>query len=60
MIKYQIFLVQKPNQIEKLKINANRLDPYFPSEYTTNQKVQLIEKLVKNWHKEQKVKENSR
>lgn len=57
---YSVLEEEKPNQIEKLKINANRLDPYFPSEYTTNQKVQLIEKLVKNWHKEQKIKENSR
>ena len=57
---YSVLNEEKPNQREKLKINANRLDPYFPSEYTTNQKVQLIEKLVKDWHKEQLVKEKSR
>ena len=46
---YEILGEEKPNQREKLKIYADSLEGYFPSNYTPKQKVELIEKLVKEW-----------
>lgn len=51
---YEVLCEEKPNQKILIKIQADRLDQYFPSNYTDKQKVELIEKLVKSWH-EQKV-----
>ena len=51
---YDVLGEEKPNQKILIKIQADRLDQYFPSNYTDKQKVELIEKLVKSWH-EQKV-----
>lgn len=47
---YDILGEEKPNQKVQIKIQAERLDQYFPSNYTDRQKVELIEKLVKSWH----------
>lgn len=47
---YQILEEEKPNQREMIKIRADVLDDYFPKSYTPNQKIQLIEKLVKEWN----------
>ena len=44
---------EKPNQREQIKIRADKLSQYFPSDYTPKQKVELIEKLVKEWHDHQ-------
>lgn len=46
---YEILGEEKPNQREKIKIYADSLEGYFPSDYTPKQKVELIEKLVKEW-----------
>ena len=46
---YEILGEEKPNQREKLKIYADSLEGYFPSDFTPKQKVELIEKLVKEW-----------
>ncbi|WP_246543206.1 hypothetical protein [Fusibacter paucivorans] len=46
---YEILGEEKPNQREKLKIYADSLEGYFPSDYTPKQKVELIETLVKEW-----------
>lgn len=46
---YEILEEEKPNQREKLKIYADSLEGYFPSDFTPKQKVELIEKLVKEW-----------
>lgn len=45
---YEILDEEKPNQREKLKIYADTLEEYFPSNFTPKQKVELIEKFVKN------------
>lgn len=47
---YDVLGEEKPNQKVQIKIQAERLDKYFPSNYTDRQKVELIEKLVKSWH----------
>jgi len=38
---------EKPNQWEELKIYADTLEGYSPSDFTPKPKVELIEKLVK-------------
>lgn len=50
---YEILEEEKPNQREQIKIRADKLSQYFPSDYTPKQKVELIEKLVKEWHEKQ-------
>lgn len=47
---YDILEEEKPNQREKIKINSDRLNRYFPSNYTEKQKIELIEELVKQWY----------
>ena len=44
---------EKPNQREQIKIRADSLAKYFPEDFTPTQKVELIEKLVKEWHDHQ-------
>lgn len=44
---YDVLGEEKPNQKVQIKIQAERLDQYFPSNYTDRQKVELIEKLVR-------------
>lgn len=50
---YRILEEEKPNQREQIRIRSDRLNPYFPEDYTDRQKIDLIEKLVKEWHQEQ-------
>ena len=45
-------ILEEEKQREQIKITSNRLNKYFPSDYSEKQKVELIEKLVKQWHKE--------
>ncbi|MGC6176412.1 ParB/RepB/Spo0J family partition protein [Lacrimispora sp. 38-1] len=47
---YQIMEEEKPNQIEMIKIRADSLSKYFPKNFTVEQKIKLIEKLVKEWN----------
>ena len=58
---YLVLEEEKPNQREQIKIRADMLDDYFPDGFTPKQKVELIEKLVKEWHEKQTaVKERNR
>lgn len=57
---YNVLGEEKPNQKEQIKIRSDKLDKYFPPSYTERQKVDLIEKLVKGWHKQQSLKKGSR
>ena len=50
---YLVLEEEKPNQREQIKIRADTLDDYFPDGFTPKQKVELIEKLVKEWHEKQ-------
>ncbi len=58
---YSVLEEEKPNQREQIKIRADTLDDYFPDGFTPKQKVELIEKLLKEWHEKQTaVKERKR
>lgn len=50
---YLVLEEEKPNQREQIRIRSDRLNPYFPADYTDRQKIELIESLVKEWHREQ-------
>ena len=50
---YSVLEEEKPNQREQIKIRADTLDDYFTDGFTPKQKVELIEKFVKEWHKKQ-------
>lgn len=50
---YLVLEEEKPNQREQIRIRSDRLNPYFPEDYTDRQKIDLIESLVKEWHREQ-------
>ena len=50
---YLVMEEEKPNQREQIRIRSDRLNPYFPEDYTDRQKIELIETLVKEWHREQ-------
>ena len=41
----------KPNQKEQIKIPIERIQKYFPKEFTPAQQVELIEKLLAGWAK---------
>ena len=62
----RMFLIleqEKPNQREQIKIRADSPEKYFPEDFTLSQKVELIEKLVKEWHENRmqiNVAENNR
>ncbi len=57
---YNIIGEEKPNQREQIKIQSEKLNKYFPVDFTEHQKVELIEKLVKDWHAAQSLKKGSR
>ena len=60
-IMFKILEEEKPNQREQIKIRASTLEEYFPDDFTPKQKVELIERLVKEWHEKQiKDKERNR
>lgn len=48
---YEILQEIKPNQREQIKIPLERVSRYFPSDYTPAQQVELIEKLLESWAK---------
>ena len=50
---YLVLEEEKPNQREQIKIRSDRLNPYFPKDFTDRQKTDLIENLVKEWHQKQ-------
>ena len=57
---YNILGEEKPNQREQIKIQSEKLNKYFPADFTEHQKVELIENLVKDWHATQSLKKGSR
>lgn len=46
---YEILQETKPNQKEQIKIPLELVGKYFPADYTPAQQLELIEKLLKNW-----------
>lgn len=53
-LMFQILEQEKPNQREMIKIPAKILQKYIPKEYTTKEKVDLIERLVMEWYEKKK------
>jgi ParB family chromosome partitioning protein len=51
---FTILTEEKPNQKEKLTLNDERFDKYFPKSYTTQQKEELLAKLLENWWQKQR------
>lgn len=54
---YAVMGEEKPNQKLQIKIRADRIEKYFPKDFTENQKVELIEKLLQEWHGRQPKRE---
>ena len=57
---YEVLEEEKPNQQEQIKIKANVLEEYSPTDFTPKQKVELIEQLVKEWHEKQMITKSIR
>lgn len=48
---FSILTEEKPNQKEKLNIQRERIDRFFPSNFTEKQKEDLIVQLLESWYK---------
>ena len=48
---FSILTEEKPNQKEKLNIQCERIDRFFPKNYTEKQKEDLIVQLLESWYK---------
>lgn len=48
---YSILTEEKPNQKEKLNIQRERIDRFFPNNFTEKQKEDLIIQLLEGWYK---------
>ena len=51
---FTILTEEKPNQKEKLTLNDERFNKYFPKSYTVQQKEELLAKLLENWWQKQR------
>ena len=47
---FTVLSQEKPNQREQIRIRADTLADYFPEDYTMEQKVKVIQRLVKEWY----------
>ena len=47
----RILAEDKPNQREQIRLSANRIDRFFPKEYTPKQKEDTIIKLLADWQR---------
>lgn len=48
---FSILTEEKPNQKEKLNIQRERIDRFFPKSFTEKQKEGLIVQLLESWYK---------
>jgi len=48
---FSILTEEKPNQKEKLNIQRERIDRFFPKNFTEKQKEDLIVQLLESWYK---------
>lgn len=48
---FSILTEEKPNQKEKITIQRERIDRFFPREFTEKQKEDLIVQLLESWYK---------
>ena len=47
---FSVLSQEKPNQREQIRIRADTLEDYFPQDFTMEQKVKVIQRLVKEWY----------
>lgn len=47
---FSVLSQEKPNQREQIRIRADTLADYFPQDFTMEQKVKVIQRLVKEWY----------
>ncbi len=50
---FSVLTEEKPNQKEKFNIRRERIDRFFPKNFTERQKEDLIVRLLESWYKEQ-------
>lgn len=55
---YAIITEDKPNQIERIRLPAEKIRGYFPESYTPQQIEDVIVRLLENWHRQQQRKKN--
>ena len=55
---YAIITEDKPNQIERIRLPAEKIRGYFPESYTPQQMEDVIVRLLENWHRQQQRKKN--
>lgn len=48
---FGILTEEKPNQKEKLTIRKERIDKFFPQDFTAQQKEDLLVQLLENWYR---------
>lgn len=48
---FSILTEEKPNQKEKMTIRRERIDRFFPRDFTEKQKEDLIVQLLESWYK---------
>ena len=51
---FSILTEEKPNQKEKIHLRRERIDRFFPKNYTEKQKEDLIVQLLEIWYKKKK------
>jgi ParB family chromosome partitioning protein len=53
-VAFSILIEEKPNQKEKIIISSDKLESFFPRNYTPKQKEEVIIKLLEKWSLQQK------
>ena len=48
---FSILTEEKPNQKEKFQIRRDRIDRFFPKNFTEKQKEDLIVQLLESWYR---------
>lgn len=54
----EIMSEEKPNQVERFRLPAERVRSYFPSSYTPKQMEETIFRLLENWQRQQQRRKN--
>ena len=57
---YAIITEDKPNQIERIRLPAEKIRGYFPESYTPQQMEDVIVRLLESWHRQQRKKNDAR
>ncbi|AHF08797.1 plasmid stablization protein ParB [Dehalobacter restrictus DSM 9455] len=57
---YSILTEEKPNQKERFHIQRDRIDRYFPKNFTEKQKEELVVQLLESWYKKRQREQQER